>query len=67
VELAGPRGSTNGVYDAEWAPDDRSILMSLHDATEAPLGQFLWDADDGTLHSVAWDASSIPSWQRIAP
>ena len=67
VELAGPSGSTNGFYQAEWAPDDRSILMSLSDAAGAPLGQFLWDADGETVRSVAWNASSAPSWQRLAP
>jgi Tol biopolymer transport system component len=67
VQLDAPSGSAQGYDQVEWAPDDSLILMTLRDTAEEPLRQMLWDPANGTFRSVAWDTTSAPTWQRVAP
>ncbi|MEP6639492.1 MAG: LpqB family beta-propeller domain-containing protein [Chloroflexota bacterium] len=52
---------------SEWAPDDRSILTTPEDMNGAPIQQLLWDPSTGATRPAPWPATSVPTWQRIAP
>lgn len=52
---------------AEWAPDDRSILITPVDLAGRAQPQILIDASTGAATPVGWEATSAPSWQRLAP
>jgi dipeptidyl aminopeptidase/acylaminoacyl peptidase len=67
VQLVVPSGAAQGYDQVEWAPDDRSILVTLRDAADEPLRQVLWDPASGTFRAVAWETTSAPTWQRLAP
>ncbi len=54
-----------GGVDAAWSPDGTTILARSTAATD--LQQMLWDPMTGESKSAPWNATSYPSWQRIAP
>jgi Tol biopolymer transport system component len=51
---------------AEWAPDDRSILVSPEDLGGAMQPQLLLDPTTGASRAAPWTATGDPAWQRVA-
>ena len=51
---------------AEWAPDDRSILVSPEDLGGAMQPQLLLDPTTGASRAAPWAATGDPAWQRVA-
>jgi Tol biopolymer transport system component len=66
VEIAS-QGFVDCCSPWEWAPDDSVILGARADAAERPMDQVIVDPVAGTLTTVPWNASSHPTWQRLAP
>ena len=71
-------GSTVGIETArgltgccdtvlDWAPDDKSILVSPEDLSGNFLPQLLLDPATGLTRPTPWAAIADPAWQRIAP
>jgi dipeptidyl aminopeptidase/acylaminoacyl peptidase len=53
---------------AAWSPDGAMIVATPQAEAEAGEGQqLLWDSRTGGTKSIPWNASSYPSWQRVAP
>jgi Tol biopolymer transport system component len=52
---------------ATWSPDGTTILATPTDADGNRLQQQLWDARTGKAMPAPWTATSVPSWQRVAP
>ena len=50
---------------AEWAPDDRSILVSPEDLGGAMQPQLLLDPTTGASRAAPWAATGDPAWQRV--
>ncbi|MFI5042726.1 MAG: TolB family protein, partial [Acidimicrobiales bacterium] len=55
-----------GTTNFNWAPDSSKILMVTSDAADSP-GYYLLDPAGGPWTKVAWQATSVPDWQRLAP
>jgi Tol biopolymer transport system component len=51
----------------DWAPDDKSILVSPEDLSGNFVPQLLLDPATGLTRATPWVAISDPAWQRIAP
>ena len=51
----------------EWAPDDKSILVSPEDLSGNFTPQLLLDPATGSTRPAPWAAIADPAWQRIAP
>ncbi len=58
--------SVNGAAKA-WSPDGRMILVRQVDAQGHELPQTIWDPNSAQVRPAAWDATGIPSMQRLAP
>ena len=50
----------------EWSPDDRSILVTPAGSGGRPLPQVLIDVAAGRTQPAPWQATSDPTWQRLA-
>ena len=59
-------GGLSGVT-GEWAPDDTAILVTPIAADDTPLPQLLIDPLTGIIRPAPWVATSVPTWQRLAP
>ena len=68
-------GSSSGIESArgltgccdtvmEWAPDDRSILVSPEDLDNQPKPQLLLDSTTAATHPAPYAATGDPAWQR---
>jgi hypothetical protein len=68
VGVESARGLT-GCCDTvlEWAPDDKSILVSPEDLSGVIKPQLLLDPTTALTRPAPWTAVSDPAWQRIAP
>lgn len=64
VTKIGPNLTGTAVWG--WAPDSSKILMVTSDAADSP-GQYLLDPAGGPWTRTAWQATSNPDWQRLAP
>lgn len=52
----------------EWAPDDSAILMTEYGFdNQQPIRQLLVNPATGATTPAAWDTTSVPAWQRVAP
>jgi hypothetical protein len=51
----------------EWAPDDKSILVSPEDLNGTFTSQLLLDPLTGASRPSPWSAIGDPAWQRLAP
>jgi len=51
----------------EWAPDDKSILVSPEDLNGVINPQKLLDPATGLTRPTPWAAVADPAWQRVAP
>jgi Tol biopolymer transport system component len=51
----------------EWAPDDKSILVSPEDLDQVIQPQLLLDPATGLTRATPWAAIGDPAWQRVAP
>ena len=49
----------------EWAPDDKSILVSPEDLSGNFTQQLLLDPATGSTRPAPWAAISDPAWQRV--
>lgn len=66
VETArGLTGCCDTVLD--WAPDDKSILVSPEDLNGVIKPQLLLDPATGLTRPTPWAAIADPAWQRVAP
>ncbi len=65
VGVESARGLT-GCCDTvfEWAPDDKSILVSPEDLSGNYTQQLLLDPATASTHPAPWAAISDPAWQR---
>jgi Tol biopolymer transport system component len=59
----GLTGCCDTVY--EWAPDDKSILMSPEDQSGQTKPQLLIDPLTGASRPTPWGGISDPAWQRL--
>ena len=50
----------------DWAPDDKSILVSPEDLSGNLMPQLLLDPATGMTRATPWTAIADPAWQRIA-
>jgi dipeptidyl aminopeptidase/acylaminoacyl peptidase len=50
-----------------WAPDDTSILVTPLAPSGERQQQLLLDPATGETRRTPWEATSIPTWQRLAP
>ncbi len=64
VTQIGP--NLTGTASWTWAPDSSKILMVPSDPAESPR-QYLLDPAGGPWTTAAWQATSNPDWQRLAP
>jgi dipeptidyl aminopeptidase/acylaminoacyl peptidase len=51
----------------DWAPDDKSILVSPEDLDGVIKQQLLLNPATGLTHLTPWAAIGDPAWQRVAP
>lgn len=51
----------------EWSPDGRFLVVSPLDDDRASRPHVLVDPTTGAAQPAPWDATSYPSWQRLAP
>ena len=68
IEINYPGAIQEGCcIDAEWAPDDTSILVTHTSAAGLALEQVMLDPTSGTTSNVPWSTTtSRPTWQRLA-
>jgi dipeptidyl aminopeptidase/acylaminoacyl peptidase len=57
--------SVNGASKA-WSPDGLMILVRHVDAQGHELAQTMWDPNRGQVRPAPWDATGVPSMQRLA-